>query len=117
MKFLSVTRRYAVLGTLLLAATTVWGADESKKDQERADVQKTAQETLDQLYAAEPAARKAVTGAAGYAVFSNFGMKILVAGGGSGNGLAVNNKSKTTTYMKMKEIQAGLGFGVKKFRV
>ena len=44
-------------------------------------------------------------------------MKILVAGGGSGKGIAVNNKTKATTYMKMAELQAGLGFGVKKFQL
>ena len=65
----------------------------------------------------QPSARKAVESAAGYAAFSNFGMKILVAGGGSGKGIAVNNKTKATTYMKMAEVQAGLGFGVKKFQL
>jgi lipid-binding SYLF domain-containing protein len=49
-------------------------------------------------------------------VFSNFGMKILVAGGGKGSGVAVNNKSKQETFMKMAEVQAGVGMGVKKFR-
>ncbi len=44
-------------------------------------------------------------------------MKILVAGGGSGSGIAVNNKTKAETFMKMVEVQAGLGFGVKKFRL
>jgi lipid-binding SYLF domain-containing protein len=44
-------------------------------------------------------------------------MKILVAGGGSGKGIAVNNKTQATTYMKMAELQAGLGFGVKKFQL
>jgi len=29
----------------------------------------------------------------------------------------VNNKTKQETYMKMLEVQAGLGFGVKKFRL
>ena len=42
-------------------------------------------------------------------------MKILVAGSGTGKGVAVNNKSKAETFMKMVEVQAGLGFGVKKF--
>ena len=69
------------------------------------------------VYKAAPSARKAVESAAGYAAFSNFGMKILVAGGGSGKGIAVNNKTKAATYMKMAEIQAGLGLGVKKFQV
>ena len=31
--------------------------------------------------------------------------------------MAVDNKTKTTTYMKMVEVQAGLGMGIKKFRV
>ena len=31
-------------------------------------------------------------------------------------GVAINNKTKKNTYMKMVELQAGLGFGVKKFR-
>jgi lipid-binding SYLF domain-containing protein len=58
-----------------------------------------------------------VQSGAGYAVFSNFGMKIFVAGGGSGSGLAVNNKTRKETFMKMVEVQAGLGLGVKKFRL
>jgi lipid-binding SYLF domain-containing protein len=40
-----------------------------------------------------------------------------IAGGGSGKGIAVNNKTKKETFMKMIEIQAGLGMGVKKFRL
>ena len=45
------------------------------------------------------------------------GMKILLAGSGTGKGVAVNNKTRATTYMKMAELQAGLGFGVKKFQL
>ena len=44
-------------------------------------------------------------------------MKILLAGSGKGQGIAVNNKSKNETFMKMLELQAGLGMGVKKFQV
>ena len=73
--------------------------------------------TLERLYAQQPAARAAVQNAAGYAVFSNFGMKILVAGGGHGEGVAVNNRTGEATFMKMVEVQAGLGMGVKKFRL
>ena len=92
-------------------------AQDSKKEQKRQEVRKTARNALTRLYKVQPNAKKAVEGAAGYAVFSNFGMKILVAGGGSGAGLAVNNKTRSETFMKMAEIQAGLGFGVKKFQV
>jgi lipid-binding SYLF domain-containing protein len=76
-----------------------------------------ADETLARLYKTQPSAEKAIKKAAGYAVFSNFGMKILFAGGGSGKGVAVNNKAKKSTFMKMIEVQAGLGMGIKKFRL
>ncbi len=89
----------------------------ASKAEEQAEVRKAAQEALAAVYKAAPSARKAVESAAGYAAFSNFGMKILVAGGGSGKGMAVNNKTKAATYMKMAELQAGLGMGIKKFQV
>ena len=89
----------------------------ASKEESRADVRKGAQSALDALYKAQPAARKVVESAAGYAAFSNFGMKILFAGGGSGKGIAVNNKTQATTFMKMAEVQAGLGFGAKKFQL
>ncbi|HSD60145.1 MAG TPA: hypothetical protein VLC55_04760, partial [Burkholderiales bacterium] len=92
-------------------------AKDPTKAEKQADVRKVANDTLNQLYKAQPSARKAIEGAAGYAVFSNFGMKIFFAGGGSGSGLAVDNKTKSETFMKMVEVQAGLGLGVKKFRV
>ena len=53
--------------------------------------------------------------AAGYAVFSNFGMKILVAGR-KGQGVAVDKAGKEV-FMKAVEVQAGLGMGIKKFRL
>jgi lipid-binding SYLF domain-containing protein len=99
---------------LVLAAVPAWGASKAEKQKE---VQKMSRETLNRLYKVQPSAKKAVEGAAGYAVFSNFGMKIFVAGGGSGGGLAVDNNTKKATYMKMVEVQAGWGMGVKKFRV
>jgi len=99
---------------LLIAAMPAWGASKAQKQQE---VQKMSRETLAKLYRVQPSAKKAVEGAAGYATFSNFGMKIFVAGGGSGSGMAVDNRTKKTTYMKMVEVQAGLGMGIKKFRV
>jgi lipid-binding SYLF domain-containing protein len=89
----------------------------ASKADEQAKVREAAQSALDALYKIQPSARKTVQSAAGYAAFSNFGMKILVAGSGTGKGVAVNNRTKATTYMKMAEVQAGLGFGVKKFHL
>jgi lipid-binding SYLF domain-containing protein len=86
-------------------------------EQQKADIRKMADVTLERLYTTQPSAKRAIGNAAGYAVFSNFGLKIFFAGGGSGKGLAVNNKTQKTTFMKMIEVQAGLGLGIKKFRL
>lgn len=78
---------------------------------------KAADQALAAVYKLQPGARKAVESAAGYAAFSNFGVKVLVAGSGTGKGVAVDNRTKAVTYMKMAEVQAGVGFGVKKFHL
>jgi lipid-binding SYLF domain-containing protein len=106
---------FALFCTLAVAAHAADDKDKVVKEQQ--EIRKMAQDTLQRLYKADPKARSAVEGAAGYAVFSNFGVKILLAGSGKGKGIAVNNKSKNETFMKMLELQAGLGMGVKKFRV
>ena len=85
-------------------------------EEERNDVRTAARNTLQELYAKQPQAKQAVEKAAGHAVFSNFGMKILVAGGGTGRGLAMNRAGQEI-FMRMADVQAGLGFGVKKFRL
>jgi lipid-binding SYLF domain-containing protein len=107
----------AALGLAGIGGDASAAMSAKEKDKARADVRKASKNTLTALYKAVPAARKVVEGAAGYATFSNFGMKILVAGSGSGKGVAVNKKTGKETFMKMVELQAGLGFGVKKFRV
>jgi lipid-binding SYLF domain-containing protein len=86
------------------------------KEQKQVDVRKSASETLAKLYKARPSAKATIKAASGYAAFSNFGMKILLAGGGKGQGIAFDNGTQKVTYMKMLEVQAGLGMGVKKFR-
>ena len=109
-------RRMMVLAMAFAVAAPGVALGASKAEQQ-AEVRKAGQNALAAVYKAQPSARKAVESAAGYAAFSNFGMKILVAGGGSGKGIAVNNKTKAVTYMRMAEVQAGLGFGIKKFQL
>jgi len=109
--------RRMILLTVAFAIVFPGVAVGASKEESQAEVRKAGQDALAALYKAQPSARKSIESAAGYAAFSNFGMKILLAGGGSGEGIAVNNKTKATTYMKMAEVQAGLGFGVKKFQL
>src|SRR5271167_3539801 len=109
---------HLVLASMIVCALALSvRASENDKEKQRTEIRKMAHDTLQQLYKAEPKTKAAVTHAAGYAVFSNMGVKILVAGSGNGKGIAVNNKTKQETFMKMLQVQAGLGMGVKKFRV
>src|SRR5210317_1613604 len=79
------------LGMLACSTTP---KSKSEKDTARDDLRTMTERTLDRLYQAEPAAKAAVADAAGYAVFSDFGFKVLFMGGAQGKGLAVNNTTK-----------------------
>ena len=111
----------AIAITLLLGFTVTTvplrAATEEEIKQKKADIRKMSGETLARLYKVQPSAKEAVSKSAGYAVFSNFGTKIFFAGGGTGRGIAVNNNTKKETFMKMVEVQAGMGLGIKKFRL
>jgi lipid-binding SYLF domain-containing protein len=93
------------------------GLTPDKKTQARTEVNTMASDTLARLYALIPSTRKTVETSAGYAVFSNYGMQILVVGGGAGKGVAVNNRTKDQTFMRMVEGQAGLGVSVRKLQL
>ncbi len=116
-----IRNKVRVAGLLIITALVLGGFNSfavaaDDKQQKRYEIRIMAQQTLSRLYKIQPGAKPAIDKAKGYAVFSNFGMKILLAGGGSGSGVAVNNDTKKETFMKMAEVQAGLGLGVKKFR-
>ena len=83
--------------------------------QQRADILKTSAATMARLYKLQPHARELVDKSVGYATFSNFGMKIFIAGGGSGTGVVMRKGNQKPVYMKMVEVQAGLGMGIKSF--
>ena len=76
-----------------------------------------ANEPLTQLYQQYPDARRRMRAAAGYAVFSNFGLKVLFMGSATGEGLAVSHATRRETFMRMVELQPGYGFGVQRFRL
>lgn len=101
------------LGMALLVFST--GAIARSVYEDQTKVRQQSKEALARLYAAQPSARAAIAGAAGYATFSNFGLKIGVAGGGKGRGLAVSRGNGRQVFMRFVEVQAGLGLGIKKY--
>src|SRR5512139_1359755 len=91
--------------------------NEARILQARAQVREVAQDALATLYEVSPGSRRVVERSAGYAVFSTFGVKLFFAGGNTGKGMVVNNRTGRQTFMKMLQVQGGLGFGIAKTRL
>jgi lipid-binding SYLF domain-containing protein len=91
--------------------------NEGKIIQARHQVREMSQDALATLYEAAPGTRRVIDRAAGYAVFSTFGVKLFFAGGTTGKGLVVNQRTQRQTFMKMLQVQGGLGFGVNQNRL
>lgn len=112
---LRVSTLFAVI-TIFLSACASQPLTHSEIEAQRAEIRTMANQTLNQLYQSYPEAKSRVRKSAGYAVFSNFGLKILFGGGSHGEGVAVSNATQKATFMKMFELSPGLGFGAQKFR-
>jgi lipid-binding SYLF domain-containing protein len=106
-----------VMMFLGLVACSTTPLSKSDKEQQQDSVRDMANKTLSHLYTKHPTAKDAVTKAAGYSVFSDFGFKVWTLGGARGKGVAVNNATKQDTFMEMLEFQPGMGLGAMKFRV
>ena len=105
----------SILAVALLSAGMCIAADDN--EEKRQKTRKMAAEALQDLYKVEPAAQATIQKAAGYAVFDNMGVNVLLLSTARGSGLAVNNKVKQETFMKMASAGAGLGIGVKDYVV
>ena len=111
--------RFRKIATVLVITVLASGLAIAKDspDKEREKTRKMASDTLKDLYKLQPTAKAAVGAAAGYAVFDNFGTNVLLLSTARGGGIAINNKSKKEVFMKMASVGAGIGLGVKDYRV
>jgi lipid-binding SYLF domain-containing protein len=111
--------RFKMIATtlvLILLASGLASAGDSP-DEKRAKTRKMADQTLKDLYKMEPKAQAEIGKSAGYAVFNNMGTNLLLLSTARGAGIAVNSQTKQETFMKMISAGAGLGVGVKDYRV
>ncbi|CAM3702771.1 YSC84-related protein [Polynucleobacter arcticus] len=95
--------------------SNIFGTDKTVSEQ-RQEILKKSDDTLKALYQVQPKAKELIDRSVGYATFSNFGMKILIAGGGTGSGVVIAKDGAKPIYMNMAEVQAGLGLGIKSFQ-
>jgi lipid-binding SYLF domain-containing protein len=104
-----------IVGVNLLAAGLGFAKD--SPDEQREKIRKMAAATLQDLYKLQPSAQSAIQKASGYAVFNNMGTNVLLLSTARGAGIAVHQNNKQETFMKMISAGAGLGIGVKDYRV
>ena len=110
--------RFKVIACMLavaLLSAVAYGGDDNEKKREKS--RKMAAQTLQDLYRLQPTVQAAIQKSAGYAVFNNMGTNLLLLSTARGSGIAVNTQSKQETFMKMVSAGAGLGVGVKDYRV
>jgi lipid-binding SYLF domain-containing protein len=100
---------------IFLACLPVQASAESPAAK-RSEIRKMRSETLAKLYRIHPAARADVNGSAGYAVFSNIGINLILLSAAGGSGVAHDNSTGRDIYMKMVSGGVGFGLGVKDFR-
>jgi lipid-binding SYLF domain-containing protein len=112
MKFRMILSSLAVI---LLTAGLASAGDSPDKQREK--IRKMAAATVEDLYKLQPSSREAIQTSAGYAVFNNMGTNLFLLSTARGAGVAVNSRTKQDTFMKMISAGAGLGIGIKNYRV
>ena len=105
--------------SLVLAAVFILTAAEicfaKSAAEQRAEIDKLHDQTLQRLYEKYPSARRVINECYAYATLSNSSVKVLLFGSSHGRGLAYNNDTGEKVYLKMNELEAGLGIGAKEY--
>lgn len=106
---------FAIAALSIFSFVTTGAVAQSEKEKNQAEVQAKVSQTLDEFYKAKPKLRAEVEKAAGYGVFTSYGLTFLVGGSG-GKGLVHDNKTKHVTYMDLAQASAGLQIGAAETR-
>lgn len=108
-----------VLATLTLLSLLV-GCQSTSDDltpaQERAEIRLMRHNVVNDLTKLSPNIKKEIERSAGYAVFSNAQINIILFSAGTGYGVVKNNLTGKETFMEMGEAGVGFGLGAKDFR-
>ncbi len=107
------------IGAMLLAALLTTGCSAPKgatQMDKKAYARQMRDTTLQELYQKKPEAKEKIANAAGYGVFSDWNINVILVSAGNGWGIVVDNKTQAETFMKMAQLGIGLGLGAKDFR-
>jgi lipid-binding SYLF domain-containing protein len=109
-------QRLLTVGLLALSFTATSAfSDNADKAKKQAEIRGLVNASLDDFYKANPKLKAEVAQAAGYGLFSTYGLSFLVGGAG-GKGLVHDNKAKKDTFMDMAQASAGVQVGAAEMR-
>ena len=103
-----------IVVTLLNCTAT--GLGDASLEQHHQNLLNMRQAVLTELQALKPDTGLQVNNAAGYAVFTNANVNLVLASFGGGLGVVRDNQTGMETFMRMGEVGIGLGAGIKDFR-
>jgi len=106
---------FAIAALTIFSFSTAGAYAQSEKEKNQAEVKAKVDQTLVEFYKAKPKLEAEVKKAAGYGVFTSYGLSFLVGGSG-GKGLVHDNKTKQITYMSLAQASAGLQIGAAETR-
>lgn len=117
-RMLSLMFATALVLTVPVALADERNEDKKKpsKEEKRAEINKVAQEALDEVLEKAERSKDLFGKAYGWAVFDNLRVTFIFTGGG-GSGVAVNKSTGDRTYMKMGTGGLALGIGAQKYQV
>lgn len=109
-----------LLLTLVLvpgAQAGLFGPKGDSNAEKRANIRQQRDEMLAQLYSANPALKKTLKKAVGYATFKQVNVNLLLLATANGYGVVVDNRTHKETFMRMGSLGGGVGAGLKDVRV
>jgi len=110
------TKILVMLALIAVIVAGCRGPEGATVGEKRADVFKTRNGMLTELYEEKPETKAKIAEAAGYGTFSNININLFLASTGNGYGVVHNNDTGEDTYMRMAMVGVGFGLGVKDFR-
>jgi lipid-binding SYLF domain-containing protein len=101
----------SILGVGVLSLSLVTGgAFAATKAEKQAEALKATAAAMERFAAKKPELKAQATKAAGYAVFTTYGVSFIIGGSG-GTGIVHDNKTKKNTFMKIGGASAGFQLG------
>lgn len=104
----------------VFGGTATWaffGPKGSDVEEKKETVRKERDGLLKTMIEKKPELKQKIAKAAGYATFSSVNVNLILLATANGYGVAVDNKAKKETFMRVASIGGGVGAGIKDLKL